>query len=131
MRNYRIRILTLVILLSFFSLGKVPLGYAEETLALGHDYAWSDKLSRGVLNVISSPVEIARTIDVERKDKGNGYGWTVGLIKGFGRTFLRLGLGAVEVLTFPFNFPDEHKAPLMSPEFVWQKWDRDYKDSTE
>lgn len=86
------------------------------------DYEWDDKLGRGVLNIVSSPVEVARTIHVESEVRGNGYGWTAGLVKGLGRTIVRLGAGVVDLVTFPFDFPDENKAPLIEPEYAWQKW---------
>ncbi len=90
------------------------------------DYSWSDKLSRGVLNVISSPVEIARSIHVTTNTNGPGYGWTVGLVKGVGLTVVRIGAGLVEIVTFPFDFPDKNKAPILEPEYPWQKWSMEY-----
>ena len=33
----------------------------------------------------------------------------------------RLGAGVIDLFTFPFDFPDENKAPLLEPEYVWQK----------
>lgn len=99
---------------------QVPLHAAE----LG-SYEWDDKLGRGVLNIVSSPVEVARTIHVESEVQGKGYGWTAGLVKGLGRTFVRLGAGVVDLVTFPFDFPDENKAPLIKPEYAWQNWSGD------
>lgn len=96
---------------------QVPLHAAE----LG-SYEWDDKLTRGALNVVSSPVEVARTIHVDSQVNGYGHGWTVGLVKGLGRTVVRLGAGVVDLVTFPFDFPDESKAPLIEPEYAWQEW---------
>lgn len=87
------------------------------------DNKWDDKLGRGVLNIVSSPVELARNIYVRSHEKGAGYGWTMGLVEGIGRMFLRLGAGAIETVTFPFDFPTEDKSPLLEPEFAWQTWD--------
>lgn len=89
------------------------------------EYKWSDKLSRGALNIVSSPVEIARTIHVSSESKGYGYGWTVGLVRGVGKTFVRFGAGVIDLVTFPFDFPDENKAPLVKPEYAWQNWGGD------
>ncbi len=99
---------------------QMPLHAAE----LG-GYEWDDKLGRGVLNVVSSPVEVARTIHVDSEVHGKGYGWTAGLVKGLGRTFVRLGAGVVDLVTFPFDFPDDNKAPLIEPEYAWQNWSSD------
>ena len=85
-----------------------------------------EKLGRGAVNIITSPVELARTIDIQTRVKGAGYGWTMGLIEGVGRTFVRLGAGVVEVVTFPFEFPKEDRKALLSPDYAWQKWDVEY-----
>jgi putative exosortase-associated protein (TIGR04073 family) len=85
-------------------------------------YTWGDKLSRGFLNFFTSPVEIPRTIDRVKIVNGPGEGWTVGLVKGIGRTFLRAGAGILDVVTCPFGFPNEDKSPMIQPEFAWQNW---------
>jgi putative exosortase-associated protein (TIGR04073 family) len=84
-------------------------------------YSWKEKLSRGALNIISSPVEVARSISIESDQKGMFYGWTVGMVKGIGNGFVRFGVGIIDALTSPFNFPNEHKAPLIEPEYAWEK----------
>lgn len=90
------------------------------------DNDWGDKLGRGVLNIVASPVDLARTIHIQSNAKGPAYGWTVGIVEGLGRTLVRIGAGAIEVVTFPFDFPDEDKEPLLEPEYPWQKWDGEY-----
>ena len=89
-------------------------------------YTWSDKLGRGVLNIVGSPVELARTINIQSRVKGPAYGWTVGIAEGLGRMIERLGAGLVDTLTFPFDFPKEDKSPLLIPDYPWQKWDAQY-----
>ena len=86
----------------------------------------SDKLGRGVLNMVGSPVELARTIHIQSNAKGPGYGWTMGIVEGLGRTLVRFGAGAIETLTFPFDFPKDDKSPLLTPDYPWQKWDVQY-----
>lgn len=86
---------------------------------------WGDKLSRGLVNIVSSPVEIGRTVINVSEDEGPAVGWTLGLIKGIGRTGLRLGAGVLEVVTFPFDWPDDDKEPLVKPEWAWQSGDID------
>lgn len=98
-----------------------PPAYAED---LGPQ--WNDKLGRGVLNIIGSPVELARTIHIQSRVKGAGYGWTMGLVEGIGRMFWRFGAGAIETVTFPFDFPKDDKTPLLMPEYPWDKWDVEY-----
>ncbi len=89
--------------------------------AAAPEYHWGDKLKRGAINIITSPVEIARQIQITSNEKSLLNGWTIGLISGLGQGFLRFGAGVIDLFTFPFNFPDSHKAPLIDPEYVWQK----------
>ncbi len=84
-------------------------------------YTWQDKLKRGAINIITSPIEVARDIHNTTEEKNLLVGWTIGLVKGLGEGILRFGAGVIDLLTFPFNFPEGRKAPLLDPEYVWQK----------
>ena len=84
-------------------------------------YEWGDKLKRGAINTVTSPVEVAREVQMTSEKETMLKGWTIGLVKGFGQGFMRFGAGVVDMLTCPFNWPDEHKGPLLDPEYVWQK----------
>ena len=95
----------------------VPGSWASELKS----YTWQDKLKRGALNVVMSPVEVAREIHVTTEEKNLLVGWTVGLAKGLGEGLVRFGAGVIDLLTFPFNFPEGRKAPLVDPEYVWQR----------
>lgn len=105
-----------------------PVSAGAETVSHPTDktYSWQDKLKRGALNIITSPIEIARDIHVTTEEKNLLAGWTIGLVKGVGDGIVRLGAGVLDLLTFPFNFPDNQKAPLIEPEYVWQKPGLDY-----
>ena len=102
--------LTLVLLFNSAAFAKMP-----------EEYNWLDKFKRGALNMVSSPVEIARQIQVTSEEDSLLEGWTLGLLKGLAIGFVRLGAGVLDLVTFPFNFPDDEKAPLLDPEYVWQK----------
>ena len=118
------RYLMLGIFVSYISLyGFASPGFAESAVnnPTAKTYDWSAKLNRGVINIVSSPVEIARDIQVTSAEKNLLNGWTVGLLRGIGDGFIRLGAGVVDMLTCPFNFPDAHKGPLVQPEFVWER----------
>lgn len=84
-------------------------------------YNWLDKLRRGAINIVTSPVEVARDIHNTTQEKNLLVGWTVGLLQGLGEGVVRFGAGVIEVLTCPFNFPDSRKAPILDPEYVWMK----------
>ena len=113
-----------VLLTCVFLLGQATLSFAEETL--DERYSWSDKLGRGAANVFTSPLEIVRGIDLTSKSEGAVKGWTIGVVKGLAGTVLRLGAGVIEFVTFPFDFPDKGKAPIIKPEFVWDDWEGEY-----
>jgi len=104
-------------------MGGLLLAFAASARADMAEYTWSDKLGRGVLNMVGSPVELARTIHIESAGKGPAYGWTMGIVEGMGKTLVRFGAGAIDTLTCPFNFPSEDKAPLLKPVYPWDDWD--------
>jgi len=104
-------------LLGFLVLSALPVWAATEAKS----YTWKDKLKRGALNIISCPVEVARNIHTTTEEKNLLVGWTVGLLKGLGEGVVRLAVGVIDVVTFPFDFPDSNKGPLIDPEFVWEK----------
>lgn len=91
------------------------------TIAEAQTYTWQDKLKRGAINIVTSPVEVARAIHNTTEEKNLLVGWTIGLVTGLGEGIVRLGAGAIDLLTFPFDFPESQKAPLIDPEYVWEK----------
>ena len=114
------RLGTGILLFCFFSLALQSLGFGSpETKE--KEYDWKGKLKRGAINIVTSPVEIAREIQITTEEKNLLNGWTLGLVKGLGQGLIRFGAGVLDVLTCPFNFPDSQKGPLIEPEFVWQK----------
>lgn len=86
----------------------------------------AEKLSRGIVNIITSPIEIAKQVDLGWKrstaNKQNAsVGIFSGLCKGLVYTVGRMGSGAWDVLTFPFKNSAGTYEPLMKPEFVLDK----------
>ena len=90
-----------------------------------------EKLNRGIANIITSPIEIAKQIDLSWKEspqttKNAGASIFSGFFKGLGFTFMRMGSGLWDVMTFPFKTPANYE-PLMKPEFVLDKEDKEEK----
>ncbi len=112
--------------LIIFMLCQITAARADLGSSVKAEYSWGDKLGRGVLNMIASPVEIARMVSVTSRTESPAYGWTAGLVQGIGMGLVRFGSGAIETLTFPFEFPKENRVPLLQPEYPWQKWDASY-----
>lgn len=97
--------------------------FEADANASENTYAWNEKLSRGVVNFVTSPIELPRSIDRISREEGPGRGWTVGLVQGVGRTLFRAGAGLLETVTFPFNWPNAQKAPILAPEYPWERWE--------
>jgi len=114
----RRRVIFIIALSAIFFQGLMPSAWAGSE---PKTYSWQDKLLRGFLNIVSSPIEVAVNIHNTTEEKNILIGWTFGLLKGLGNGFLRFGAGVVDLVTFPFNFPEENKAPLIDPEYVWEK----------
>lgn len=104
-----------------------PSGGAEQPQAADGgqaEYQWTDKLTRGATNIVTSPLEIPRTISNKSAEEGVAVGWTGGLVGGVINGVVRLGAGLVEVVTSPFNWPNENKEAFLEPEYAWQGWER-------
>ena len=75
------------------------------------------KLGRGLANTLFGiaevPIQVQKTLDTE----GSGAAATYGVLKGFGRFFMREGVGIYEVLTFPIPYPRYYE-PIIEPEFL-------------
>ena len=111
------KILALFLILSFLAGGFPLMG----NTAPAASYTWQDKLKRGAINIVTSPVEVARDIHNTTQEKNLLVGWTIGFVKGLGEGFLRFAAGVADLFTFPFDFPESGKGPLIDPEYVWQK----------
>lgn len=115
------KILSLFIIFSFlFSFSGSNYGNVLEKFK-EPKYNWGDKLKRGALNIVSSPVEVARQIQITSSEQSLLAGWTIGFISGVGQGLIRFGAGIIDLFTFPFSFPNSRKAPLIEPEYVWEK----------
>lgn len=86
------------------------------------------KLSRGFVNVVSAPIEVPKQIrnywiEGARKTDhilvwlGSGAGW--GLVQ----TVKRMGSGLWDMISFPFNKPQNFE-PLLKPDYVLENWPR-------
>lgn len=93
---------------------------------MNDEYSSAAKLGRGFVNVVTSPVEVIRGIDLTSKESNVGKGWTIGLVKGVAGAVVRFSTGLVDVVTFPFEWPNEDKAPMVEPKYAWQEWHGPY-----
>lgn len=95
------------------------------------DDAWimrpMEKLGRGITNVAFSFLEIPMKWSEVSGEKGGLAGLTYGTLKGVCYTVARVGVGVVDIVTFPFplpNCPDDLDdvgwgyGPIMTPAWV-------------
>lgn len=79
------------------------------------------KLSRGVVNVATSPIELPRQIGIQVNEKG-GVGLIVGPLTGAVMTGYRAVMGAAEIALFMVPAPGYYD-PMIDPEFAWVGWE--------
>jgi putative exosortase-associated protein (TIGR04073 family) len=108
-------------LLSLLTLGGVAM--ADIQSPPGHHYNWSRKLSRGLGNVLYGWVEpfdvFRRTLDSE----GGTAAYSDFFVEGPKRTFVRLGYGAYEIITFPLpTFKLTYRPPYYRKENIDPWW---------
>ena len=74
------------------------------------DDAWimrpMEKLGRGITNVAFCFLEIPMKWSEVSSEKGGLAGLTYGTLKGVCYTVARVGVGVVDIITFPFPLPD-------------------------
>ena len=90
--------------------------------AASHPKNSIQKLKRGIVNVVTAPIEIAKGIDEGWKSsaeesKPTGKGIITGFFKGIVHTVGRMGSGIWDIVSFPFETPANYE-PLMKPDYV-------------
>jgi len=76
------------------------------------------KLGRGLANAIGGVLEIPLAIQEVGLEKGPVAGVTLGLVLGTAEAIGRIGVGALEIVTFPFPLGLQGYEPLLLPEFI-------------
>ena len=78
--------------------------------AAENEPAWftrpAEKLGRGVANIAFAVFELPMQWTIVTREDGGIAGLTYGTIKGIGHVIARVGVGIVDVITFPFPLPD-------------------------
>jgi putative exosortase-associated protein (TIGR04073 family) len=82
-------------------------------------YSPRAKLKRGMGNIAAAPFELLgwfqKGADTGNPLKAFTYYFAIGAVRSVGRA----AAGVVEVLTFPFEVPNEGREPLIYPEHLW------------
>ena len=89
----------------------------------GHHYNWSRKLSRGLGNMVFSPMEYATRWRYTNAESGPLAAISDAAIEGSKRSVVRLVTGAYEILTFPFpSWKLTYRPPFYRKEYVDNWW---------
>ena len=86
------------------------------------EYSAARKVGRGLAAMTCGFLEIPGNIVVETRERGAGWGFTLGFAKGLGSFVVRELVGVYEFVTAPFALPEGY-APIIEPEFPWDHFD--------
>jgi len=81
-----------------------------------------DKFKRGVIDVVTAPLELLGTVKEESTATNPVQGLVVGTIKGFFRVGKRLAVGIYEIVTCPSG-GESNYGPILDPERAWSRFD--------
>src|SRR5438045_2729499 len=94
------------LLTTAFVLGLAAHGFADIQDPPSNNYGPTRKLGRGLSNLVFGLAELPVTIAQVNEREGNSAAAGYGVVRGLGRSGLRIGSGLFESLTFPF--PTSH-----------------------
>ena len=77
------------------------------------------KWGRGISNMLAAPAELVNTIATVNDVEGNSAAAGYGVLRGFGRMFVRFGAGFYEVVTAPFPTNKGKYTPILRNDVPW------------
>jgi len=84
-----------------------------------NDYGPTRKLGRGISNLLFGWSEIPVTVAKINQDEGNSAAAGYGVVRGVGRSALRIGAGLAEIFTFPFPIVRGTYYPILESDTHW------------
>ena len=93
-------------------------GFLLPATARAAEQSAARKLGRGLAAMTCSFLEIPGNIVEVSRERGQGWGFTLGFAQGLGKTVVRVLVGVYETLTAPIEVPKGF-APVIDPEFPW------------
>lgn len=82
------------------------------------EYTAARKVGRGLAAMTCGFLEVPGNIVQMTRERGPGWGFTLGFVKGLGGIVVRELVGVYEFVTAPFPIPAGYR-PLIQPEFPW------------
>ena len=93
----------------------------------GMPAAWAQdpihKAGRGVVNVLTSWIELPKNIHLGTQEDNPVLGAAWGVVRGTGLMATRLAVGVYEAVTFPLPYPKDFASPyegLELPDYAWE-----------
>jgi putative exosortase-associated protein (TIGR04073 family) len=81
-------------------------------------YDAARKFGRGLAGMTTCFLELPGNIVKTSRERGVGWGLTLGFVEGLGRLVVRPLVGVYEFVTAPFPVPAGYK-PILQPEYPW------------
>ncbi len=94
-------------------LGLALTSFADIQDPPANDYGPTRKLGRGLSNLVFGIAELPTTIAKVNDREGNSAAAGYGVVRGLGRSGMRMGSGLFEFLTFPFPTKHHTYYPLL------------------
>ena len=80
------------------------------------------KAGRGLAAITCGFLEVPGNIVRMTRERGPGWGFTLGFAEGLGRLVVRELVGVYELVSSPFEVPEGY-VPIIEPEFPWDYFD--------
>jgi putative exosortase-associated protein (TIGR04073 family) len=85
-------------------------------------YTAGRKLGRGLAGMTCGFLELPGNIAETTRERGPGWGLTLGFAEGLGRIVVRELVGVYEFVTAPIEAPAGYR-PILKPEYPWGYFD--------
>jgi putative exosortase-associated protein (TIGR04073 family) len=92
-------------------------------VALAAEHTAARKAGRGLAAMTCGFLEVPGNVVAESRERGYGWGLTLGFAQGLGKLVVRELVGVYEFVTAPFPLPAGYK-PILEPEFPWGYFDQ-------
>ena len=100
-------------------LGLATSGLADIQDPPSNDYGPTRKLGRGLSNLVFGISELPTTIAKVNDREGNSAAAGYGVVRGVGRSLMRMGAGLAEIFTFPAPIVRGTYYPILPPEIPY------------
>lgn len=95
------------------------LGRADIHDPPSNDYGPTRKLGRGISNLVFGVTELPTTIAKINQDEGNSAAAGYGVVRGVGRSVMRIQAGVFEILTWPIPVVRGTYFPVLESDVHW------------